>query len=171
MRDSFDAPAPLPHRQLRARHVLIIFCGFFGVVFAINGYFLYSALATHTGVVAIEPYRKGLAYNTRIAASDAQIAQGWSDVVMVDREGGVSLELRDAQGGPVSGLLISGTVGRPATSREDKVLTFEDLSGGRYRASGFRLDEGAWIVTLEARRKISDAQPEYRMRRRLWLGR
>ncbi len=52
---------------LTGRHVLLIFLAFFGSIFAVNGWFLYSALSTHTGVVAVEPYRKGLAYNERIA--------------------------------------------------------------------------------------------------------
>lgn len=171
MRDSIEHMGPSPSGQLSGRHVLIIFCSFFGIIFAVNGYFLVTALATHTGVVAIEPYRKGLAYNTRIAASDAQLAQGWSDLVTADGDGGIGLEIRDARGLPISGLIVTGSVGRPATAREDHPLAFEELPGGRYRANLVGLAQGAWIVTLEARRRASDPQPDYRSRRRLWLQR
>ena len=41
---------------LTGRHVLYTFIAFFGIIFAVNGVFLYSALKTNTGVVAIEPY-------------------------------------------------------------------------------------------------------------------
>ena len=46
---------------LRGHHVLAGFLAFFGVVLAVNGAMIYSAISTHTGLVAIEPYRKGLA--------------------------------------------------------------------------------------------------------------
>ena len=39
---------------LQGCHVLALLVGFFGVVFAVNGYFLAAALSTHTGVVAME---------------------------------------------------------------------------------------------------------------------
>ena len=45
---------------LRGHHVLAGFLAFFGVVLAVNGAMIYSAISTHTGLVAIEPYRKGL---------------------------------------------------------------------------------------------------------------
>ena len=48
MRDSIERLDTSPRRQLSGRHVLIIFCSFFGVIFVVNGYFLFSALVTHT---------------------------------------------------------------------------------------------------------------------------
>ena len=42
---------------VKGRHVLFMFLGFFGAVFAVNGYFLYEALSTHSGVVAVEAMR------------------------------------------------------------------------------------------------------------------
>ena len=68
MRDTTgDGSEPVPPAsaaaRLDGRHVLMMLFAFFGVIFAVNGYFLFSALSTHTGVVAVEPYRKGLAYN------------------------------------------------------------------------------------------------------------
>ena len=56
--------------NLNGRHVLIGLLLFFGTIFAVNGYFMFVALSTYTGVVADEPYRKGLAYNARIAADE-----------------------------------------------------------------------------------------------------
>ncbi len=67
------------NRVLTGRHVALTFAGFFGVVFAVNIYFVTVALSTHTGVVANEPYRKGLKYNERIAASEQQESLGWKD--------------------------------------------------------------------------------------------
>ena len=53
-------------------HVLVGMIVFFGIIFAVNGVFLVSALNTHTGIVSQQPYRKGLDYNARIAADARQ---------------------------------------------------------------------------------------------------
>ena len=54
--------------------MLWVFLGFFGVVFVVNGAMIYSAVSTHSGLVANEPYRKGLHYNERIDADERQAA-------------------------------------------------------------------------------------------------
>ena len=41
--------------------MLWAFLAFFGTVFAVNGAMIYAAVSTYTGLVANEPYRKGLA--------------------------------------------------------------------------------------------------------------
>ena len=70
---------------LQGRHVLMILATFFGVVFAVNGIFLVAAIWTHAGIVANEPYRKGLAYNSRVAAQMRQTDLGWSDTTTAAR--------------------------------------------------------------------------------------
>ena len=52
---------------------------------------IYSALSTHTGLVANEPYRKGLHYNERIEADERQARLGWSDSIEIGRDGRVTL--------------------------------------------------------------------------------
>lgn len=174
MRDSIErpeSPASGAGWQLTGRQVLLGFCAFFGIVFAVNGYFLFSALATHTGVVSVEPYRKGLAYNERIAASDRQAARGWTDEITVASDGGVAVRVKDATGKAVSGLKLVGTIGRPSTSRGEIGLAFREQSEGLYVASaGAKRDGGAWLVAIEAHEGLADAEPEYRARRRLWLA-
>ena len=79
------SPTVLPTRRrqqgLRGRHVLVVFLGFFAAVFLVNGAMIYSAVSTHTGLVANEPYRKGLHYNERIAADERQARLGWTDAL------------------------------------------------------------------------------------------
>ena len=71
---------PAPRQQgLRGRHVLWAFLGFFATVFVVNGAMIYSAVSTHSGLVANEPYRKGLHYNERIAADERQARLGWTE--------------------------------------------------------------------------------------------
>lgn len=151
---------------LKGQHVLGALVGFFGVVFAVNGVFLVSALRTHTGVVAVEPYRKGLAYNDRIALSDAQIALGWHDTIAVDRSGVVVVTIAASNGEPVSQLRLTGRIGRAATETQDVRLTFSETASGQYRASTAELAPGSWVVEINAERGEAD----YRARRRLWLA-
>ena len=163
-----DPPAVAPHRQLHGRHVLALFVVFFGTVFAVNGYMLVSALSTYTGVVADEPYRKGLAYNERIASAARQDLMGWSDTITMDRSGLVTVRMVAKDGAPLAGLQFKATLGRAVTARGDMPLTFTEISPGEYRATLGPIDAGTWIITLEAYQG-ADRMAPYRAKRRLWL--
>ena len=90
--------APRQQQGLRGRHVLWVFLGFFATVFVVNGAMIYSAVSTYSGLVANEPYRKGLHYNERIAAAERQANLGWTDTLQVGRDGQVRMLLSDADG-------------------------------------------------------------------------
>jgi len=171
MRMGGELMAASPEVQgLRGRHVLFAFLGFFGVIFAVNGVFLYAALSTHTGVVANEPYRKGLNYNQRIAAFQAQEQLGWAEETTLDRDAGLTLTLHKSDGTPVSGLFVAGTFGRPSTDKFDRRIVLTEVEPGRYSAKIEALEPGAWIVNLEATWiGGGDKGPVYRLRKRLWL--
>lgn len=168
MRDTLELPGPSP-RRLDGRHVLFMLLAFFGVVFAVNAYFLVSAISSHTGVVAIEPYRKGLAYNERIAAGERQAALGWTETVTIRRDGTVTASIVSSNGAAVGGLVVNGRIGRPSTASHDQPLIFTERSPGQYIATASPIADGAWLVTAEARVAGSAADPVYRTRRRLWL--
>ncbi|MBX9591297.1 MAG: FixH family protein [Hyphomonadaceae bacterium] len=166
------SPTILPkvarRQSLRDGHVLGIFLGFFAVVFMVNGAMIYSAVSTHSGLVANEPYRKGLHYNERIVAGDRQVRLGWTETLEVGRDGRVRLALTEADGSAVRGMQIAGVLGRPATNRHDIALKFVETSPGQYEARASPLAEGNWLLSLEAGVHEA-ADPVYRMRRRLWL--
>ena len=153
---------------LRGVHVLGIFLGFFAAVFVVNGAMIYSAVTTHSGLVANEPYRKGLHYNERIAADRRQASLGWTETLEVGRDGSIRLALTEADGRPVRGVRITGVLGRPSTSRHDIALMLVEASPGQYEARTSPLAEGNWLLSLEAR-LYEAADPIYRMRRRVWL--
>ena len=161
---------PTAPRQpgMQGRHVLWLFLGFFATVFIVNGAMIYSAVTTHSGLVANEPYRKGLHYNERITADERQARLGWTGTLEVGRDGRVRLALTEADGRPVRAMKIAGMLGRPATHRHDMALNLVEVSAGQYEARISALSEGNWLVSLEAR--VHDtADPIYRMRRRVWL--
>ena len=156
---------------LTGRHVLALLCGFFAVVFAVNAYFVTIALSTHTGVVANEPYRKGLRYNERIAASERQAGLGWTDEIAMSPDSShLEVTLHDGSGLPVRGLTLSAVVGRPVTTREDVALELAEIAPGRYEGALALLTGGVFIADIEAIDPLhSGAGIIYRARKRLWL--
>jgi nitrogen fixation protein FixH len=154
--------------RVQGRHVLAVFLGFFAAIFVMNGVLIYWAVTTHAGLVANEPYRKGLHYNERIAADERQARLGWTDTLAVARDGGVALLLKDSGERPVTSLKVDIVLGRPATTREDVRIALREVAPGRYEAQTAPLEPGSWLVALEAR---ADAgEPVYRKRRRLWFS-
>jgi nitrogen fixation protein FixH len=153
---------------LRGGHVLGAFLGFFAAILAVNGAMIYSAVSTHSGLVANEPYRKGLHYNDRIIAAERQALLGWTETLEVARDGRVRVTLAEAGGRPVPGMRVAGVLGRPSTNRHDVALALGETSPGQYEARTAPLAAGNWLVSLEARAH-DEADPIYRSRRRLWL--
>jgi len=169
---STTLPIDRRERGIDGRTVLMTFLGFFGVVFAVNGLMLYYALATHSGVVAQEPYRKGLAYNDRIAADERQSKLGWTIALDASMAGQVVVSFTDTDARPVTGLVVAGRIGRPASSAGERGLAFVEIEPGRYIADTGPLDAGTWQADVDAKRasgaSASD-DPVFRARRRLWL--
>lgn len=155
-------------RRIEGRHVLFILMTFFGIMFAVNGAFVYFALSTFGGVDTDDAYRKGLAYNATIAEADAQAARGWKPQLAYDETSGtLTLKVADEAGRPIAGLDVEGKLSRPATDALDRPLGgFEEHAGGVYSGRIDNLDRGAWIADLVL--KSSDGNP-FRLRERLWL--
>lgn len=159
---------PRKTERLSGRHVLGIFLAFFGIIFAVNGYFMYSALKTHTGVVSVEPYRRGLAYNERIAADERQGLLHWQVEFAFGQNGAAHLTLRDATGTAITGQLVTASIGRPSTERFDRTLKLVETAPGQYAASSAPVPSGTWLAQVEVRAADGN-EPVYRLRRRLWL--
>jgi nitrogen fixation protein FixH len=145
-------------------------CAFFGLVFAVNAYFVEVALSTHTGVVANEPYRKGLDYNNRIAADERQSALGWTDEIRIDETGTrVVAVLTDRDGAPVAGRSLSASFSRPATEKGEMRLSFSEVTPGRYESVLSEAALGGYIIQLDVRATADEAaEPVFRARKRLW---
>lgn len=171
MRAAARVPSVEGSVRLEGRHVLLMLLAFFGVVFAVNGIFLVSALTSYTGVVSNEPYVKGLKYNHRIAADEQQQRLGWQEALTVETSGAISIGFHDGIGRPVPGLMLAGTIGRPTTGKLDRPLIFAETAPGHYSANAGPLEAGTWIVELAATSGDFGPDPVYRSRRRVWLKR
>jgi len=158
--------------QITGRHVLIAILAFFGVVFLVNGIFLYRAIGTYTGLVANEPYRKGLEYNQRIAAAEQQAALGWSHKLTLTSDGRLQFYMRDRTGAPLDDdLEVTVAVGRPSTAAGERTLRLNKAAPGRFEAAFGKLAPGRWIASVRARRRMPQGRLEtaYRAKERVWL--
>lgn len=164
-----DLPTKPESGRLNGRHVLAILLGFFGFIFAVNGYFAYAALSTYTGIVANEPYRKGLAYNQRIEAEERQNTLNWVETAQLAGDGTVVVTVAGADGHKVQGLAVTAVLSRPATDGFDHRLKFGEAEPGRYTANAGALAGGTWVIAIEARQSAGASEPDFRARRRLWL--
>lgn len=154
------------------RHVLIGLIAFFSVMLVANGILVYLALSTFGGLDAADAYRKGVRYNDRVAESQAQAARGWQvDVVLADGADRLTVAFRDRSGVPVRGLGVAAVLGRPATDRADRKLSFREADDGRYAAALDRLAPGNWVLSLVATQLTgAGEQPRFRLKQRLFVS-
>ena len=158
----------IPER-IEGRHVLFALLAFFGVMFIVNGIFLYYAVGTFNGFETRDAYRRGLTYNERIASETAQAASGWKPVVHFEVDGQkLIVEMRDKHGKGVAGLAISGEVRRPVNDKEDQRVTLHEIAPARY-AAPLKLSAGQWIISARISKPGAPAKTVFRFKQRLWV--
>jgi nitrogen fixation protein FixH len=155
-------------KEITGRHVLLLMLGFFGLIIATDAYLVYKAVSTFGGIETQDAYRKGLAYNERIAKERSQEALGWTKEARLEKnELRVSVRDRDQKG--VEGLEITAVIGRPATNSEDRTLELAQVGSGEYAAPAGDLGAGNWVASLAVRE--SQSAPDrvvYQSKVRLW---
>ena len=135
--------------QLTGWHVLLMLVAFFGVVFTVNGIFIYYSQTTWTGLLPGNGYEASRRYNKEAAKARAILAKGWQTKVLVPKDGRIIIELRDRKGKPVSGLKASGSAMRPVGMKGDRMITFRERGIGRYVLEGEALATGAWRMDVK----------------------
>ena len=142
--ESEFAPAGKP---LKGWHVLLIMLGFFGVVFAVNGVFLYHAITSFPGEDVKKSYVQGLGYNNILAERAAQAELGWQAEAGF-QDGDMIVRLQDADNLPISNMLVVGDLRRLATSQEDRAIAFTPGLDGEYTTSVGALASGQWLLRV-----------------------
>ncbi len=157
-------------REISGRHVLLVLCAFFGVMFAVNGVFVYFALKTFSGGDTSDPYRKGLHYNDMLAADERQAERGWHTAVAYDENAKqLRVSLLDKAAEPLSGLRVAVSLSRPATSKDDRHLLLKEVSRGVYAAS-LDLAPGNWVIALASRKPDEGRDSAFRLKQRLYVS-
>lgn len=131
---------------LKGWHVLLIFVAFFGVVIAVNAWFITDAYRTFPGETSVTPYEDGLAYNAALRQKQAQEALGWAIAVGV-ADGVIQVDVRDRTGAPLSGLKASAHLHHPATDSGERWMTLRPAGRGAYVADRAPR-AGGWDVEI-----------------------
>ncbi len=146
-----------PDAKLKGWHVLLIMLGFFGVMFAVNGVFLYSAITSFPGEDVEKSYLQGLNYNDTLEQRREQAALGWTlRAGLVEGASRLRIEASDQDGEPLSTLTVTATLRRQATTAEDITLSLDPVLRGAYEVDLPPLSKGMWEVDIEARSAHGD---------------
>lgn len=131
------------------RRVLYALVAFFGAIIAVNGVFVYLALASWNGLTSRNAYEEGLAYNRTIKQIRAQAALGWR--LDIDyRDGRAVVAALDRDGQPLDGLRLRAQFVRPASEGSDLTVTLNADGGGRYGAAAVLPLPGQWDMVVDA---------------------
>ncbi len=134
-------------KELKGWHVLLIMLGFFGVMFAVNGVFLYHAITSFPGEDVKKSYVQGLNYNDTLAARAAQAELGWTaEAGLIGND--LVFRLNDADGQPLSNYVVIGEIRRRATQDADRDLVFQAAMAGEYRVETDGLEAGQWDLRI-----------------------
>jgi nitrogen fixation protein FixH len=154
--------------HLTGKRVLIVLAVSFGIVFAVNGFFIYKALSTAPGEERGASYEAGLRYNSILAAERVQNELGWQHKIALER-GGLRLSIQDVSGSPLTQLALVAEIERPAGSDRAR-LVFEEAGDGIYRAP-LSTGAGTWVVSITAKKSSQGKASEsfYRAKERIWV--
>lgn len=137
-------------RELTGWHVLMCMMVFFGVMFAVNGVFLYFAITTHPGEDVEKSYLQGLHYNDTLAARARQADLGWNaGIGFDDAYKAVIVQVQDASQLDLRGLAITGKLRHLSSENGDQELAFEQQENGLYSAAIIRPKSGIWEVQIQ----------------------
>lgn len=144
---AYADPRPTEGKELKGWHVLMIMLGFFSVIFAVNGVFLYHALTTHPGEIVEKSYLQGLNYNDRLDTRALQAERGWTAAMGVEA-GTLVVMVADSEGRALSRLGLAATL-VPAASNDAAIdVVFMSSGAGAYAADLDGVPTGTYLVDL-----------------------
>lgn len=131
-----------------------------GVVIVMNCVLVYLAASSDTGPIDRDPYEKGIAYETTIAAKRALSDKGWNvSVFTVDEAQGslARVHVVDATGSAVEKLSVALRLLRPSDGTQDSSLTLTESTPGVYQAALPRMSKGLWLAEV----RMSSGQNDF----------
>lgn len=134
-------------RDPKDKYVLFAFLGFFGIIFLVNGFFIYTAISTQTGLVTEQAYEKGLDYNEVLDEAKSQPV--FQDEISY-KSPVLSWKLKDESGQPVLDAKVAGHVIRPVQDGYDFDISLVSKGAGLYESDIKLPLKGQWVVKLES---------------------
>ncbi|MEO1198143.1 MAG: FixH family protein [Pseudomonadota bacterium] len=157
MSESF-ATMPTGHdsggeRRITGRTVLLAMIAFFSVIFIANGFLLYFAFTTFSGLEGKSAYEAGLRFEERAIQAEQQAELGWTVAADVARAGQsdvviVDLHVRDRQDAPVHGMAFTATFERLTQQDDDVAIRLSESEAGRYIGQANAIPAGQWRLVI-----------------------
>jgi len=138
---------------ITGRKVLFGILAFFGVIFMVNGAFVYFALSSWPGLTTEKAYEQGRDYNQTLSGAEAQESLGWSSHIefTADLERHVfRIMFKDNEGQPLSGLRVRASFQRPVGDGKVIVVVLPEVANGEYQSPVLFPLAGKWQANIEA---------------------
>ncbi len=147
------------------RYIPYYFVAFFILLAAADGFFVYLATSTHTGVVKEHAYEIGLQYDKIIAAKQQQDSLGWHVDIQLAANNILVVDISDKFVQPIVGAELTAYFVRPTMAGADFLvkLQADEQTAGRYSAVVEFPLKGLW----DARINIVTERNSYQASRRL----
>ncbi len=140
--------------KFTGKHMLITILSFFGVIFAMNFTFAYMAFNTFTGLDVDNAYNKGRHFNQQLAAAHKQKDTNWKVDLSYKLNGSdkifVSVNTKDKNGQPLSGLKVRVKLRRPTQAHMDQTAMLAADGIGSYAGLISMPVKGQWDLILLA---------------------
>lgn len=142
-----------PPPVIKGKHVLLGMVLFFSTVIAVNTVFVRVALRSFPGEEVKKSYYQGLNYNDILAERRrlAEIGARFTLSPLTAASPRLDVTLRDQEGRPIDGQIVSGVLTRPTNAEGRRVIVFERRVAGQYSAQFDTPLRGAWDLSLSAR--------------------
>jgi len=154
---------------LTGRGVLIWLVGFFGIIIAMNTYFIMVSSRTFRGEDEQKPYLQGVEYNQTLARHGEQAALGWQAAITASRLPGgdvrIEIQMRDRAGHPVIATALAGELRHPADENRDRALHLTQTEPGTYQVRLPHVSPGVWDILVHS----SSEHAPFDAERRLWV--
>ncbi|WP_370675678.1 FixH family protein [Pleomorphomonas sp. PLEO] len=140
-------------RRLTGRGVFLWLFAFFGVVFAVNGAFVYFAESTFPGLEVESSYKAGQEFEGEVQAGKAQAERGWTvdaAVRPVGDDASVEIHFRDKAGADLHGLDVRASLIHAVDPNNDHSASLPEVASGTYRTVLPKVQAGMWELTIEA---------------------
>lgn len=138
-------PTPV-HGTFTGRHMLLVMCGFFGIIIAVNLAMAIAASTTWSGLVVQNSYVASQEFEEKRIAHEQQKALGWAANFSY-APGGARFTIRDGAGNPVDLGPITLQLSRPVGTEDDQAVRLERAPDGGY-AARLDLGKGVWDALI-----------------------
>ena len=146
-----------------SRKALWIILAGFSVVLVANGFLVYYAANSWTGLETKQHFAKGLAYNQNLLGAEQQKALGWQARLSTSFEGdGLSgtsrIHFTDKNGQALTRMAVRIIAVRPTHEGYDQEFALAETNDGIYQGSFTLPLKGQWDFRILARRAGNNYQ-------------